>query len=283
MTEHDLLPLYECLPNSPFRPVDWRWQLARSALAAGGPGPYARFVDDGVRRITRLLERAAALGGLAHPDLALLDTDLAAALAIRDDPGRGLRFAIETRILARQDDAAIAAATGVPVGVVAAYAESFYDARPRLDATDHVVAWIIGATWHRLLVEPDLEAYVQLDAYFGGPAYADLWLALLGSPPCLPEPDAPPGPFEPEVAADFRRLMAMRMLPVNESTHGRILRMYGLLRAARLQQEAEAGPDSNDPLAELRSLQDEIVHELHDRRGRSGAGDAGDDDLRATG
>ena len=133
--------LLDVVPENPFRPLDWRWRLAR-ALAARGARPRRRWADPWVERALRYARLARRLGGPSHPDLHALDPELAAALALHTAPAGHLRLDLETRMVAGQDDATIAARTGLPQGVVAAYASVCYEAR---DLRPHPDALLVRA------------------------------------------------------------------------------------------------------------------------------------------
>ena len=214
--------LLDVVPENPWRPLDWRWKLAR-ALADRGGRPRRRWSDPLVLRALRYARALRRLGNPAHPKLRKLDPDLAAALALRDAPAGPLRLGVEIRLIAGQDDPTIAARTGLPAGVVAAYAATCYEARDLLPHCDALAFRILS---------PDAiactggtpEDVLRALAYKGGPAVAD---ALLGAGPGGDE-----GRDDAELADLRDLLVAVQAVPLDARSTPGLLRVH--VRAAEL-------------------------------------------------
>jgi len=214
--------LLDFLPENPFRPLDWRWRLAR-ALATRGGRPRRRWSDPWVRRALKYARALRRLGSPIHPKLVRLDPDLAAALALRSAPAGPFRLALELRLIAGQDDATIAARTGLPVGVVAAYAATCYEAR---DLRPHPDALLFGVLGPGCFDGTGVTAEDLLKAlaYHGGSLVAD---ALLGAGPGGDLAQDNPG-----LADLLDLLVAVQAVPVDGRTAPGLLRVHA--RAAEL-------------------------------------------------
>ena len=98
-----------------------------------------------------------------------VDPIIYSAAKIYEQPGDILRTMLEARILAGQTDTEISSVTSIPVPVVAAYGDYFFDVRSRLLAKDWICGEVLGqafqcgdAQWQQALT-------AKYFAYFGGP------------------------------------------------------------------------------------------------------------------
>jgi len=214
--------LLDFVPENPFRPLDWRRRLAR-ALASRGGRPRRRWSDPWVLRALVYARVARRIGSPLHPKLTRSDPDLAAALALHAAPAGPSRLALEVRLIAGQDDATIAARTGLPSGVVSAYAAICYEAR---DLRPHPDALLFGVLSPGAFdgtggtAEDVLKALV----YHGGPVVAD---ALLGAGPGGDRAQDNPG-----LADLLDLLVAVQAVPADGRTAPGLLRVHA--RAAEL-------------------------------------------------
>jgi hypothetical protein len=223
------LTLIDCLPDSPFRPLDRRWELA-AYFHRHGRRPGRRWADPWVMRAWRYL---GALRRAGAPELitpARRDPALVAALALRSGAEPFRRLAVEARLLARMTDAEIASRTGLLEEVIAGYEALFYDVRARLEAIDHIVFTAIGPSlYDGSSLDPALA--VKLLAFFGGPLIADALLAVVAGPEPHPADQVDPPAIDPEVARRFALFLALRTAPLDERSVPKLLRL-----AARLQE-----------------------------------------------
>jgi hypothetical protein len=129
--------------RSPFRPPWWRWGLAREHRRAGRLP--ARLDDRWVRRARRVLSALAESGGdLDHPRVIAVDPAVVAAYRFHSSGDARLRAEVEARLLAGQDDAAIASRVDLLVDVVGAYDRLFFDVREHFGAIDWIGAVVLG-------------------------------------------------------------------------------------------------------------------------------------------
>lgn len=101
-------------PGSPFRPLNWRYMLAKQLANGPLPPHLERFVDDTVRAVA-----AALVSDQADPAVVT-------AVALADGPPLDIAE-LEGRVIGGQSDAEIADAMGLSEDVVAAYIAVFFD------------------------------------------------------------------------------------------------------------------------------------------------------------
>jgi hypothetical protein len=235
-----LSDLLDLSPDCPWRPAGWRWELAM--LRVRGERRLRRLDDVWARRAARFL-RHAARRGRAHAES--LDPAVTAALRLRGEPDGRDRLAIECHVLTGLDVSEIAARVGLPVEVVAAYAELFFDVRSYLTAPDRVVLTAIdpGASLHDGTAGPAVVA--RLLSFIGGPLVAEAVLDLLAADP-VREPPVLLGPSGgADIASSFRSILAVLSMPVDERSGPLFLRL-----ARRLWEiERDESARSASPLA----------------------------------
>jgi len=163
----------EVHPSSPYRRPDWRWRLVRH-LAGSPLTPLWRCADTAV---LRALDHLGRLDCCRTPDerarAAARDPDVGAAAALAAGGPSDLTAEVEARLLAAQDDAAIAARVGLPAGVVAAYADLFFDVRPRLRARSYVYHTVLAPLDDLGDGPADRARLWRFFGYAGGPAVLD--------------------------------------------------------------------------------------------------------------
>jgi hypothetical protein len=160
---------------NPVRPPDWRWTRAWSIVHYGRY--YSRKRDDGITgRLVRFFR------GLLRQEETLLPYDERPDLVAAQDLWKngGLRRCeLESRILARQSDEEIAARLKIAPGAVQAYADTFFDVRPRLKAKTYISTMILGTAAMDAGLEPLTEWVARSLAYFGGARVLDFVLPWL--------------------------------------------------------------------------------------------------------
>jgi hypothetical protein len=157
-------------PSSPYRLPHWRWVLAVHLVAS--PRSRLRRLADGA-----VLRAAVYLRDIAHSRAQQRSADLSAAAALWGEGPPARRIQVEARLLAGEDDRAIAARCGLGPEVVAAYADLFYDIRPRLGITSYVLHQVIGPVVGPEGGPADPARVLKRLAYSGGPAVLDALLA----------------------------------------------------------------------------------------------------------
>ncbi len=171
--------LVDLLPNSPFRPADWRWRLVgylRDGRVRRVPRPWHR--DLAVRRIRRFqaaLERCGSEA--AHLRLARRESALYAAWQIWASGNTPVAAELRARILARQSDDEVADRLGVAPAVVAEFETGFYNVRGKLSAPSYVVHVVLGGRMNAGIEPGDVDALWGSVSYFHGPAMLDAIIA----------------------------------------------------------------------------------------------------------
>ncbi len=222
------LTLIDCLPDSPFRPLDRRWQLA-AYFERHGRRPGRRWADPWVMRAWRYLRALRRAGAPELITPARRDPALIAALALRSGAEPFRRLAVEATLLAGLTDAEIASRTGLSEEVIAAFEALFFDVRARLEATDHIVFMVVGpGLYDGSALDPAL--VIKHLAYFGGPLVADALLALVAGPDPYPADQPDHTAIDPEFARRCALLLALRTVPLDERGLPKLLRLYARMR-----------------------------------------------------
>jgi hypothetical protein len=227
LSHHDSPPgpthefdLIRVAPGNPLRPPCWRWELARAYTATGAEDGGPGLDDAWVRRALAFQRRAAG-------DPCEIDRDVVAARALGAAADPRKRWEVESRVLAGQDDAAVAARCGLTSGVVAAYEALFFAVRGRLEQTAYIRHLAIEPQLYAAPEDQDLGVVLRLFGYQGGPHVVDAMVgALFGG--------ATPG-CSPRTAELVRAAVHAFFLPTEGRDARLTLRLYGRLL------EAEAG------------------------------------------
>jgi hypothetical protein len=228
-------PFTDFLPDCPFRPVDWRSQLAHRLVGHPTRARPARG-DAWLRRAVRFVRAAERRGDPAHPALAGLDPAVAAAGRLRAGDPR-LRLEVEARVLAGEDYAAVAARCGLDPAAVEAYVRLHFDLVDRLAARDYVVFAALPDL-HTDPRGPSLETVVKALAFHGGPLVLDAALHVFGVR------RAPPGSEPAPELAHSLLLAALALGPAAERSAA-----LGLLRLDGLRREIERRTAAGDHAA----------------------------------
>jgi hypothetical protein len=224
-------------PDSPFRPVDWRWARAREL--AFGPGRRQRWDDDRVIQAHRFFLTWRRVGGeLTGPGLAGEDPAILGAVQLLHGSPRR-RWELEARILARQTDEEIGSRLGVPTPVIEAYESLFFAVRDKLQASDWIMCDAIGPRIYEGLGEGDLDLIWKLWAYRGGPLVLDALIAYH---------DACQGgttdTLDPAMVRRCRLIVAVTVLSPDDDP-GEVLRLRAMLdqlEAETAQNDVAAAP-----------------------------------------
>jgi hypothetical protein len=96
------------------------------------------------------------------------------------------RWEAEARLLAGQDDEAVAAACGLTAEGVQWYHALYFEVRPRLDARLYIHTVVLGRRVHAGLRADDYEMLLKLFGFELGPLAVDDLLRLFRDPPAAP-------------------------------------------------------------------------------------------------
>ena len=132
--------------SNPFRPVDWRHRLAAERVASGRVFP--RVWDPATLEIASYLRRAEGAAQSCRLAAEFPSFHLAYAIYRDADPGPGLRYALEARLLTGSEAADIAAALGTDAAVVSSYQAAFFDVGDRLGKVDFIMRRVIDPPAH---------------------------------------------------------------------------------------------------------------------------------------
>jgi hypothetical protein len=180
-------PTFLSDPHDPWPEPARRW-LRAGYLLAHGRRPMQGRDDDATGEAWRFREGLARCRGAAD-----------SARLVQSFPGLGEAYGVytsaeplrraelEARLLAGDDDAAVAAKMGLSAAGVATYHDVFFEVRPRLQADVYVLGVVLGGG--RVFYAPDPADHGLLLKLFGfhmGGLYVDVLLGYFREPLVLP-------------------------------------------------------------------------------------------------
>lgn len=159
---------------NPFRSLHWRWE--RAGLMAENVLPLSRKRDTDAKVL-----RAARFRKKLQECNTQLDTTVVAELepalywahdvwqVPKEGPYTGgVKYEMEARILAGLSDDAIAERQGLPEDLVTAYADYFFDVRPKLNNQSYILQRVLGPAIRRGLNTRDYDLLWKLFGYMRG-------------------------------------------------------------------------------------------------------------------
>jgi hypothetical protein len=163
--------------SDPFAPPEWRWLRGCQVheQIREHPRRQRRPDWDALQPLLALTEALKPIG--RKKPTVPVSQELLAAYRLYEASGPS-RWEVEARILARQSDDEIAAATGLAAGTVSHFERYFFDVRDRLPASDLVLMGIIGYEPFGGIREGDLRKLWRFYGFSAGPKMLDLVMAV---------------------------------------------------------------------------------------------------------
>jgi hypothetical protein len=157
-------------PTSPYRPPQWRWELAKrykSDLRAltENQDYYLRNAFTLIRALERCRDDWERIDIYDSMPAGLTD----AYDCFTEERLNRFRWEVEARLLAGMTDAEISAETGLTESAVRFYENVFFHCRDRLGVTTWVVQVAIPTPIQYGLTERDLDTLWKVFGYFSGP------------------------------------------------------------------------------------------------------------------
>jgi hypothetical protein len=172
--------LVNLCPDSPFRPVAWRWQLALQAVDWARhlpPWLTDRWVDRAVQFISAL-KACRTPRGKARLARRMPATHRAYQLSLATPSWQ--RWELEARLLAGETVRQIAGPTGLDPGTIKVYEQLFFNVFDRLKATSYIRNATIGPKLYTNPAELDIGAWWKLAALSGGSPRLDQFIEAFG-------------------------------------------------------------------------------------------------------
>jgi hypothetical protein len=198
--------------GDPFCPTDWRWQDAQRI--ADGRLPTWSDTDPGVLRVASYLRVASEC---ASPKAVALERrwpDLVRARELYEAGGL-LRSLLEARLLAGQEDPAIAERLQLSPAVVACYESVYFNVREFLKASDWIHGRVLGMRSGSGFRHDELGAFWKWSAYVGGVGLLDGLVGWLLKAVHAGQPAALSAYLAPEAGlpVPVQAFVAMKVLP----------------------------------------------------------------------
>src|SRR5262249_37443469 len=146
-----------------------------------------------------------------------------------------LRWAIEARVLAREDFPTIARKCALITEAVEAYARLYFDVLDKLNAETWVMCAVIGSKIHHGLTEKDLDVWWRFIGYAHGPVVLDkvIHRTLELSRPTTPELLDAVLTRDTESLFLDKKLLATHLLPVTPETALQVLQLAAQMDALK--------------------------------------------------
>jgi len=232
------------LRDNPRRAPHWRWLRAVEIDSGGQRATRAVDGEAGftwIRRASRLKRRFEAAGNrsAALYRLVQYDRELFWAHNMWSDERAPMRWAIEARILAGESDADIARRIGTDPGIVAAYAEVFFDVRNMLENRDYVVNVIMADAVARGVTERQFDLLWKMFAFHGGSHVLD---AVMSKVTALPRPersDDVGGFFQDFAVNTMKQKAAIAALTVPINTHTQLGLIDSFVKYTEIEKTSE--------------------------------------------
>lgn len=247
----------ELRAGNPRRPVDWRWQ--RIAQLAESEARISKTRDD--TWVTKGKKFLQALNDCytdtAHVVLAENSPDMYEAWALfADTHDRDTRWAIEARLLAREDYEVISRKIGYTPAQLEFYHQWFFDVHDRLACPDLITTVVLGKSVQAGLNEREYDCLWKMYGYHGGGDVLDMLINRF----------APKNSAEKIIAFfkdDYKASLAMkgdlalRTMPINWQTQVELANLY--MRMEEMERnEGRGGGDSEGIIANVKAFFTEL-------------------------
>ncbi len=241
--------MFQYHPSNPFRSCSWRWESARIIREGKVRGAIKKFSEDAwvVKAYKFQRELATCKDEVDRYDLMDKYPELYGAYLIyqrgEEQDRHPLRFAIEARILADQDELDISTNLGISPKTVQAYEKLFFNVKEKLSNQDYIMTCVIGPSVHAGMSDRDYDLLWKLFGYLYGPAALDAFIHTTTRrhrPETLADIDAT---LAEAVRSSVQRKVAVvaRTYTVNPFSQSELLNIYARL----LEMEKEDGGEKN--------------------------------------
>lgn len=232
--------------DNPRRPADWRWQRAnviQNAYPRQGEDVYMRIAVQFMRMIRRCGSDEDLLQALdANPLLFE-----AYSIYTGADDVSNIRWEIEARILADEDQASIASKLGISTDIVDYYERFFFDVRDRLQAWGLITHAVIRFSARAGLASRSYDCFWKLIGYWCGPIVLDALIYGFNHPQRPASKDQLRTSLQ-EIAKDtvsVKATTSLLTMQVNEDTQEMLLDLWSRLLELESKADSAGGGDNN--------------------------------------
>ena len=237
--------------HCPFRSPAWRWQRAEQLMHVGGS--FSRRQDDNAtgRAVSYLRDLHHCHTDQDKDKLARNYPHIHAAHCLFESDSAATAE-VQARLLAGQAPADIAHTIGLSSATVATYEALFFSVMDKLQARDWITSWAVG-WWHG---DPatgrDKATVLRGFAYSGGVLVLEALLPYLCRGQLEAQPPATLTGSAFQLDQAIRQAIGVAMLPYDEETNFKIMKMHADLIAAGVasDQPVVAGPSCAELVAD---------------------------------
>lgn len=212
--------------EAPFRPTDWRWQMAR--LLREQSRRVSRRRDDEWVALAKQFQtdRERCRTDWDVLDLADRYPGVADARYLREETGvQAHRWEIEARLLADDAPENISRRLCIDPRAIRAYEALFFNVSDRLLHQGWIVHSVMGTSIHAGLNERQFDLLWKMYGFFGGPLVLDALINTFSGTAKAKSPDQVDNFYSDDARSTIRRksAIAARTMPVNGYTQQIIL------------------------------------------------------------
>lgn len=170
----------ECLNQSPFRTVAWRWEYTKRMLGK----PNRAFDESSDAWVTRAMRHLSADKTTHYPSPCKkpqIDPSIRHAQQVYEDEANvKLRWFLEALMLSGEPLPLVAERCGLPIATVEVYGKIFFDVRSSLCATDWLLLFAVRSAPYNNFAGADAGCLWRYHARFGGIKNLELYMAATG-------------------------------------------------------------------------------------------------------
>lgn len=236
--------MLEVLRDNPRRAPNWKW-LRAVQIDSGGMRPTKKLDgSDGfswIRRAVQLKRRHEMAANRPHAmyTLATVDRPLFWAHAMWADEKAPTRWALEARILAGEDDNAIAKKLGCDPAVINAYEAVFFNVREKLDNVEYIVNVVMRDAVTRGLTERQYDLLWKMFGYQGGTHVLDAMITKFTTIDKPKRPEDVSKFFQESAINSMRHKAAIAALTVPINTHTQLQLIDSYVKYVEIERNSE--------------------------------------------
>ena len=255
-------------PDNPYRPVDWRWQLAAYVGEINNWTVPKSHRDHALCRATFFRQHITTRVSPAAK-LYMLETDPACYEAwhiYSYDHDKSARWEVEARLLAKESLSDIAQKVAVSEEAIKIYESWFFNVLDRLESPGYITHQVFGRSIHQGLSSRNFDCLWKMYAYWLGPIALDAIIYQFNRP-------MPPGntsgvnaALDNDAALTMRlkATVALRTIPVNWETQIEIIKLYmNLLEIEKSASDVGSGSGAS---GQMLACMEEFVQRIPWRR-----------------
>ncbi|TFH43184.1 MAG: hypothetical protein E4H01_12425 [Lysobacterales bacterium] len=265
-----------CDRNNPKRVVDWRWRRAAGFLGTTERAPTRRIDGpEGHKWIRHAILFLQAQNAATNTDeLATVKHKHPAiywAQNLRDDNVNPVKWEIEARILARQDNYGIGFAVGYAPEIIEAYESLFFNVRDSLRHPGYVMHTVMGPAVQRGLTTREYDLLWKLYGYFYGPHMLTGLVSKCVNPAWCTTPDNANTTWQDDAIGTLKMQAALAVKTVRVDHHTQLPLMDIFTKFTEVERNTDTAGKAHETILEsIGAMMDAMPLNIGGRDPRAG-------------